>query len=62
MIASRAPTARAAMAMPSTTAKGRVSMRTRFVACAGSASYPLATTYRTGSAAPATARHLVPAG
>ena len=38
MMASRAPTARAAIAAPSTTAKGRVSIRKRFVPCAGSAS------------------------
>ncbi len=38
MIASRAPTARAAIAMPSTTANGRVSMSRRLVPWPGSAS------------------------
>src|SRR4051812_34592479 len=61
-ITSLAPIAKAAMAAPSMTAYGSRSRRKRSVPVAGSAPYPLMTTYRRGASVAAAVRHLFAAG
>ena len=62
MTTSLAPTANAAIAAPSMTANGSCSRRNRSVPVAGSAPYPLTTTYRRGASVAAAVRHFRAAG